>query len=262
MKPEVCVLRTDGINCDRELAFAFEEAGGDPSFVELHDLLIGEEKLTDYQILALPGGFSYGDDIVSGRILANKLVFSLGEEVHDYINHGGLVIGVCNGFQVLARTGLLPYREPIETLKDMEMTLSDNDSGHLECRWVDLRVEEGNRCVFMQDMQPNVTYQVAHGEGKLVASDADLARFEAERLVVFRYLGSDAQPTMDYPDNPNGSAHAVAGMTDPSGRILGLMPHPERYVLPTQHPNWRRRPDHEPDGLPVFRNMVKYAREM
>jgi phosphoribosylformylglycinamidine synthase subunit PurQ / glutaminase len=261
-KPAVAILKTDGINCEDELTFAFEQAGGDPREIHLNDLLAGDETLSDYQILALPGGFSYGDNIASGRVLANKIIFPLRDRIHDYINHDGLVIGICNGFQVLARSGLLPFREPVETLADMDMTLGHNDSGHLECRWVDLEVSSESPCVFTSDMQPHVTYQVAHGEGKAILPEPELRTAEAHNLVVFRYLGDGGLPTQEYPQNPNGSVNAIAGLTDPSGRILGLMPHPERYVLPTQHPNWRRRPDTEPHGKQIFRNMVQYAKEM
>lgn len=262
LKPKVCVLKTDGINCDQELAFAFQQAGGDPRFVHVNSLLSGDENLKEYQILAIPGGFSYGDDVASGRILANELIYPLGDKTNDHINNKGLVIGICNGFQVLARSGILPFNEPIQTLADMKATLANNDSGHFECRWINLRTEPDNSCVFMQDMLPNITYQVAHGEGKFFARQAELDRIEAEKLVVFRYADSAGNPTDEYPANPNGSLNAVAGITDPSGRILGLMPHPERYVLPTQHPNWQRLNNSVPQGLPVFENMIQYARGM
>jgi phosphoribosylformylglycinamidine synthase len=255
-------LTTEGINCEGELAFAFEQAGAAPEFVHVNDVKTGEIRLKDYQILALPGGFSYGDDIASGRVFANETIFALADQTNDYINHQGLVLGVCNGFQVLVRSGLLPFREPIRTLSDMRATLTPNDAGHFECRWVNLRTEPEHACVFLQDMEEHVSYPVAHGEGRFYAAPEERDQIEEGGLVVFRYVDERGSPTETYPDNPNGSVNAIAGITDPTGRILGLMPHPERYVTRTQHPNWRTMRENKPHGLPIFENMVRYAKEM
>jgi phosphoribosylformylglycinamidine synthase subunit PurQ / glutaminase len=262
LKPKVAVLKTDGINCEKELAHAFTIAGGEPEMVHVTELLGNEKRFTDYQILAIPGGFSHGDDIASGKVLANKFLHSFAEQTNDYISGQGLVFGVCNGFQVLVRSGLLPYKEPITSNAQMAATLEHNDSGHFECRWVDLKYETENACVFLRDMDEGVSYQVAHGEGKFIALPVELDRIERERLVVFRYADQTKNPTQAYPQNPNGSQHAIAGITDPSGRILGIMPHPERFITRTQHPNWRRMGEQKPQGLPIFENMVRYAREM
>ena len=258
--PKVCVLKTDGINCDEETVNAFLVAGGLPKSVHVNELRSRDDTLGNYQILAIPGGFSYGDDVASGKILALELNTYLADQIEDFINgRKGLVLGICNGFQVLVRTGLLPFG----TMGKMHTTLTNNDSGHFECRWINLKAEENNACVFLNGMNGMVSYQVAHGEGKFLAQQPELERVEAEKLVVFRYCDKVGKPTQEYPLNPNGSLNAIAGITDPTGRILGLMPHPERFIRTTQHPNWRRMPeDFVPQGLQVFQRMVAHASQM
>ena len=257
--PQVCVLKTDGINCDEEIVNAFATAGGKPKTVHVNELRSKEDSLGNYQILAIPGGFSYGDDIASGKILGLELNTYLADQIEDFINgKKGLVLGVCNGFQVLVRTGLLPFG----TMGEIKATLTNNDSGHFECRWINLKTEEDNACVFLDGMNGTVSYQVAHGEGKFFARKPELERAETEKLVVFRYCDKVGNPTQEYPLNPNGSLNAIAGITDPTGRILGLMPHPERFVRKIQHPNWRRYPALEPQGIQVFQRMVEYASQI
>ena len=254
--PQVCILKTDGINCDSELANAFATAGGRPRTVHVNELRAGDDNLRNYQILAIPGGFWYGDDVASGKILALELNSYLGDQINEFVQkQGGLVLGVCNGFQVLVRMGLLPFGERGQ----IQATLANNDSGHFECRWVNLKIENGNGYAFLDGMDAIVSYPIAHGEGKFFAKPADLERVEAEKLVAFRYCDELGNPVQGYPINPNGSLNAIAGITDPTGRILGLMPHPERFVRTTQHPNWRRTPDIEPQGLPLFKSMVNYT---
>ncbi|KUK81303.1 MAG: Phosphoribosylformylglycinamidine synthase 1 [Pelotomaculum thermopropionicum] len=258
-KPRTCVLRTDGINCDEETFYAFEKAGAACRMVHVNQLRSGEEKLSAYQILALPGGFSYGDDVHSGKILAVELTSFLRERLLEFVNDGKLVLGICNGFQVLVRTGLLPDRIPGE----IKVTLMSNDSGHFECRWVNLVVEH-NHCVFTRGMEGSVIdVQVAHGEGKFYTDPVTMQDIENRGQVVFRYAAADGKPSMNYPDNPNGSLNAVAGICDSTGRIMGMMPHPERYVEKIQHPNWRRmlNADNTPDGLGIFQNAVAYIRQ-
>lgn len=256
--PRVLVLKTDGTNCDGEMKFAFDKARGNSEIVHVNELRSREKKLSDYNILGLPGGFSYGDDVRSGKVLALELTSYLADQINDFTQgKKGLVLGVCNGFQVLTRTGLLPFG----TLGEMHATLKHNDSGHFDCRWVNLKIEE-NSCVFLKGWDGIVSYQVAHGEGKFFAPPKALEQIEGENLVVFRYCDSLGNPTQNYPENPNGSLSAIAGICDPSGRILGLMPHPERFVTKTQYPNWRRLPNLEPQGLPLFQKMVSYAAQM
>lgn len=248
IRPRVCILRTDGTNCDRETAFAFELCGAQPDFVHVNELRSGLKRLTDYALLAIPGGFSYGDDVLSGKILAVELISRLQDQLQDFVSRGRPVLGICNGFQVLVRTGLLPHVRPGE----VSVTLMGNDCGHFVCRWVTLKVEK-SPCIFTAGMEgTTISYQIAHAEGKFLAPEPLLDDLEHRGLVVFRYA----------PYNPNGSLRAIAGICDPSGRVMGLMPHPERFVLPTQHPNWRRGTVGEPHGLPIFANAVRYAREM
>ncbi|RPF49865.1 phosphoribosylformylglycinamidine synthase [Thermodesulfitimonas autotrophica] len=257
MRPPVMVLRTDGTNCDVETAYAFEAAGGAPRLVHVNQLRAGREKLTDYRVLVIPGGFSYGDDVHSGKILAVELTSFLREEIESFVAAGGLVLGICNGFQVLVRTGLLPFGE----VGPIRATLMVNDSARFECRWVRLRVEE-SPCVFTRGAAGRVvTFQAAHGEGKFFTDPATLNKIERQGLVVFRYVDAAGRPTQQYPDNPNGSLGAIAGITDPTGRIMGLMPHPERNILPHHHPNWRRLRSSYPDGRFVFENAVAAARK-
>lgn len=257
-KPKVLVLQTDGINCDRETAYAFDLVGGQSQIVHINDLRKHRENLKNYQILAIPGGFSYGDDVAAGRILALELSSYLSDQLWEFKEKGKLILGICNGFQVLARTGLLPFGK----LGEIKTTLAQNNSGHFECRWVNLKIEENNRCAFLDGWKGVVSYQVAHGEGKFFAHPGILEQIERENLVVFRYCDVLGNPIQRHPQNPNGSLNAIAGICDPSGRILGLMPHPERFVEKTHHPNWRRFPDLEPQGLPIFQKMISYVSQM
>lgn len=257
-KPKVLVLKADGVNCDEELAFAFTLAGGDVKIVHMNELRTKKEKLNNYQILGFPGGFSYGDDIASGKIQAIELTTFLSEELKKFTERKDtLAMGICNGFQVLIRTGLLPFHN----LGNMDATLTNNDSGHLECRWIKGRVEKNSACVFLKDMEGDiVSYTVAHGEGKFFASQETIEEVEKQGLVVFRYVDKQGNPTQKYPENPNGSTNAIMGICDPSGRIFGMMPHPERFVRKEQHPNWRRGEIDTPHGLPFFQNAIKFVK--
>jgi phosphoribosylformylglycinamidine synthase len=259
-KPNVLILKTDGINCDEELAFAFKLAGGNSKTVHVNQLRARQAHLKDFQILAIPGGFCYGDDIVSGKILALELTSFFSEALRKFISRKDtLIIGICNGFQVLIRTGLLPFGH----VGEMEATLTNNESGHFECRWVNLKIDTQTSCGFLQNMKDKVvSYQVAHGEGKFLATEAVMKQIEKQNLVALRYVDNSGKETQSYPDNPNGSLHAIAGVTDPTGRILGMMPHPERFVSLQQHPNWRRGDIKEPQGLPLFVNMIDYVKEL
>lgn len=251
-------MRTDGINCDNETFYAFRKAGAEPKLVHVNQLRSGQENLADYQLLVLSGGFSYGDDVHSGKILAVELTSFLKESIQEFINKGKPVLGICNGFQVLVRTGLLPDLK----LGQINTTLINNNSGRFECRWVDTRVEKSN-CIFTKGMAGSiVSMQSAHGEGKFYTDPEQLKRLEDSSQVVFRYADSQGLPTMNYPENPNGSLNSIAGICDRTGLVLGLMPHPERFVEIHQHPNWRRGGFESPHGLPIFINAVKYCQEM
>lgn len=241
----VCILQSDGTNCDVELFYAFKKFGSSPEYVHLNQLRNKEKSLRSFQILALPGGFSYGDDVASGKILAIELISFLKQEIEKFRDKGGLIIGICNGFQTLVRTGLLPFGN----LGKMDATLAPNDSGHFECRWVRLKSEK-SKCLFLKGNQDIGWFSVNHGEGKFFANPETIKKIEQLNLVVFRYI-----------DNPNGSVNNIAGVADPSGRILGMMPHPEKFVDNTQYPNWRREKIQKPHGAFIFEEMIKYVKE-
>lgn len=260
MKTPVCILRSDGTNCDEEFYYAFEKFGAAPQFVQVNQLRTKDIKLEDFQILALPGGFSYGDDIASGKVLAIELISFLKEELQKFIAKKGLVLGICNGFQTLVRTGLLPFNN----LGRMDATLAPNESGRFECRWVKIRTED-SKCLFLSGSDQVLDLAVNHGEGRFFASDTNLKKIENQNLIVFRYVDEDGKSTQQYPQNPNSSLNAIAGVTDPTGRILGLMPHPEKFVDITQHPNWRRFKSaswrNKPHGALIFENMIRFAKQ-
>ncbi len=257
MKPNVIVLKADGINRDEEMAFAFELAGAKSTIVHINDLRNKKDSFKNYQILALPGGFAYGDDIVSGKILAIELTSFFADELKKFVaRRETATIGVCNGFQALIRTGLLPFGN----LGKMSATLSNNDSGHFECRWINAKIEKNSVCQFTKGLENIIiSYPIAHGEGRFYTDTKTLQDIEKQNLVVFRYVDDKGNPTHVYPQNPNGSLHEIMGVCDPTGRILGLMPHPECFVRTEQHPNWRRDKI-TPQGLPLFQNIVNYVK--
>ena len=257
--PRVLILRAPGTNCDEETEFAFEQAGARAERVHVNRLLDAPHTAADYQILCLPGGFSYGDDIAAGRILANQLRHHLHAMLAEFKDAGKLILGICNGFQVLIKSGVL-LDEDAHALPPA--TLSWNDSGRFEDRWVRLRVLS-DRCVFLHGLEA-LELPVAHAEGKFVARDEHiLEHLQQHSQLALQYvsLSGDDGAAADYPDNPNGSMHAVAGICDKTGRVLGLMPHPERNIDPTHHPRWTRRKDPIPgDGAALFANAVAYFR--
>jgi phosphoribosylformylglycinamidine synthase len=264
-KPRALVLTGYGINCDRETEFAFGLAGAEAVRVHVNDLISGKDDLSGYQILAFPGGFSFGDDIASGKVLANKVRTHLGERVARFIDDDKLVIGICNGFQVLAKYGLLPRLEPPRV--EQSVTVTFNDSGRFEDRWVHLSVSS-DRCVFLRGIE-RLDLPVAHGEGKVVADEATIRRLEEAGCSVLRYVdGSGRRAQGRYPLNPNGSTNDIAGICDSTGRVFGLMPHPERFLHFTNHPHWTRRrdtlrrvdrrPPEAGEGRGIFENAVAY----
>lgn len=256
MPPKICILRTDGTNCDLETFYAFNKAGGESELVHINQLRQGEVKLAAYHILVIPGGFSYGDDIGAGKVLAVELISFLKEQLAEFWQAKKPILGICNGFQVLVRTGLLPAGK----LGSISAALTANKSGRFECRWIKLKIEKNN-CIFTQGLDNKIIYlPVAHGEGNFYTDSAALNNIEVNSQVTFRYVDKNYRPTQTYPDNPNGSLNAIAGLCDPSGYILGLMPHPERFTEIIHHPNWRRNNLKEPQGLAIFRNAVQYVK--
>ncbi len=251
-KVKTLILRAPGTNCDGETAFAFERAGAQISSIHVNRLIHREESLADYQIFVIPGGFSYGDDIAAGKVLANELNLKLGQELPEFIQAGGLILGICNGFQVLVKAGLLP--KPSASGEQL-VTLSNNDSGKFECRWTHLTVNANSPCVFTRGID-RMFLPVAHGEGKLVTDAGTLS----DSNIVLTYSNAEGSDSVKYPDNPNGSERNIAGICDLSGRVFALMPHPERYIRGTQHPQWTRSGHRKyGDGFKVFRNAVKWA---
>lgn len=258
-KVKVAVLKAPGTNCDQETAYAFEQAGAEPERVWMEELRERPARLEDYQILAIPGGFTHGDDLGAGRLLANEMVFRLRDALSDFLKKEKLVIGICNGFQVLVKSGLLPSGE---VGAEQELTLAPNDSGRFEDRWVFLR-SDFNVCVWTQGVEEPIQLPVAHGEGKLLPRDPDvLERLLGCGQIVFQYATPQGEPASAYPWNPNGSAGQIAGICDPTGRVLGLMPHPERHLFAVQHPRWQREGrTGEGEGLRIFINGVAWARK-
>lgn len=259
MTPKVLVLTGYGINCDMELAHAFKLAGAEAERVHLTDLINGTAKLSDFNILALPGGFSFGDDIASGKVLANMLKYNLGEQIQEFIDAGNLIIGICNGFQAMVKMGLLPAFDCDYAAQ--EVTLTFNDSGRFEDRWVHLKGNKSSKCVFTKGIE-NIYLPVRHGEGKFVAKNPQaLARLKKGNQIVFQYVDSE-EKLAGYPHNPNGSVENIAGICDETGRIFGMMPHPEAFQHRTNHPRWTREElPEEGAGVAIFRNAVEYVRE-
>jgi phosphoribosylformylglycinamidine synthase len=261
-QPRVLILRAPGTNCDEETVFAFARAGARAERVHVRRLLETPALVDGFQILCIPGGFSYGDDVAAGRILANQIRHHLGGRLRDFHAAGKLILGICNGFQVLLKSGVLM---PFGPDASPGATLAWNASGRFEDRWVPLHVASG-KSIFFAGIE-TLYLPVAHAEGKFVPRDEQvLAELAETGRIVLRYgapvpEGSrmSLSPRVAYPDNPNGSLGDVAGVCDDSGRVCGLMPHPERYVDPTQHPRWTREPSRAAGaGLVVFQNAVRY----
>lgn len=254
--PNVLILRAPGTNCDGETEFAFQRAGALTERLHLNRLRETPSMLRRFQILVVPGGFSYGDDIGAGKIFANQLAHFLGDGLRQFRDAGKLILGVCNGFQILLKAGLLlPADEdgPIATL-------THNASGKFEDRWITLGVAPG-KCPFLKGCE-RLYLPVAHAEGQFLCRENWIAEgLKQTDQLVLRYTADDGS-TPGYPANPNGSQNDIAGVCDITGQVLGLMPHPERFVMRTQHPRWTRLPElpEEGDGMKLFRNAVDYFR--
>ncbi|MDR3109976.1 MAG: phosphoribosylformylglycinamidine synthase I [Planctomycetaceae bacterium] len=255
MKPKVLILRAPGTNCDVETAFAFTVAGADCDCVHINRLLEKPDLLGGYQVLCLPGGFSFGDDIAAGRIMATRFRNHLLEPITNFKEDGKLILGICNGFQILIKSGILLADTP----GGSPATLAWNVSGMYTDRWVKLS-PKSDRCVFLRGID-EMFLPIAHAEGRFVGRDnATLDTLEANGQLVLRYIDGT---------NPNGAERDVAGVCDSTGRVFGLMPHPERFIVPTQHPHWTRYACDEQvkrnwrnrevgDGLAIFRNAVSF----
>ena len=264
----VMVLAGNGINCEMETAHACRTAGAEQvDIVYLWDLASGHASLKGYDMLCLPGGFLDGDDLGSARASAIRMRHTrtgermLAEQIEQFVSDGGLAIGICNGFQLMVKLGLLPRLDGETGVQ--QATLTFNDSARFEDRWVDLAVDPDSPCVFTRGLK-RLSLPIRHGEGKIVAKDeATERKLDENHQVPLRYIDpATGEPTETYPLNPNGSAGGMASLTDATGRIFGLMPHPEAFLHRTNHPQWTRRDlPQEGDGLAIFKSAVAFIRE-
>ncbi len=260
---KVLIITGVGLNCEKETAAAFKCCGATPEQVHLNDLLNGKRSLQDYHILAFIGGFSFGDHLGSGTVFANRLKFRLAEELNEFVAAGKLVIGICNGFQTLTRLGLAPalYGKKLE----QQAALTNNDSGVFRDDWITLKANPASPCIFTRGID-TIRLPIRHGEGKFVADDDVLADIEAKNLVAVRYCAADGSAPNGFPENPNGSLNDIAGICDETGRIFGLMPHPEAFLSPFNAPDWQEQKLRGElpawgEGRAIFENAVAFAAE-
>jgi len=259
---KVLIMSGYGINCESETAYAFDLAGGKSDIVHINDLISGKKKMSDYDIMVFPGGFCYGDDTGSGNAYANKIKNNLWDDVVKFIKEKKLILGICNGFQVMTHLGLFS-----EKLGERIHSMESNTQNRYVCRWVHIK-NESEKCIFTKDVE--ITHlPVAHGEGRFFCSSDTIKKLEESGQVVFRYCREDGSEDSAYPINPNGSMNNIAGVSDSSGRLLGLMPHPERAIFSTSEPeyhlkrelakrNGEKLPEHIESNLKIFKNAVEY----
>ncbi len=264
-KPKTLVLTGYGVNCDAETKFAFDYAGAEADIVHINDLIERPSVLKNYQIFVFPGGFSYGDDTGSGKALANRIKNNLFDEIKAFTERDTLMLGICNGFQVMACLGVVPG--PGISVRP-EVALMNNSSFRYQCRWVDLKAEKDCPSVFLKGIE-KLHIPVAHGEGNFYADKETLEKLESAKQVSLRYVNPDGSPADGkFPVNPNGSVNDIASICSPDGRIMGMMPHPERGMFFSQRDDWtllreeyrragRELPE-ESDGIKIFRNAVRY----
>lgn len=263
IKPKVIVLSGYGLNCEEETKFAFEMAKAKADIIHINDLIVRPARLENYQIMALPGGFSYGDDTGSGNAYAIKLKNHLWEEILSFMNRDTLTIGICNGCQILVNMGLLPALS--KEYGQRQIALIHNNLPRYTVRWVDLKIE--NKTPWLAGLK-TISLPIAHGEGKFFAYPSILAKLKKDKLIAARFVRGEICRYQFLPTNPNGSLDNIAALTDPTKRILGIMPHPERAVFFTQLPHWtwlkekylragKKLPRWGP-SLTIFQNAVKY----
>jgi len=262
----VLIITGYGLNCEAESKYAWELAGAQPELIHLSDLLAQPARLQDFAALMFIGGFSYGDHMTSGHVFALRVKHRMSEALDHFIQQGRVILGVCNGFQIMVKLGLLPGLDG--DYFTQRLSLMQNDCGTFQNFWVRLRFETGSPCVFTRGL-PFLSLPVRHGEGKLFTLDKELLqRLEGLGCVPCRYADpATEKATQEFPHNPNGSLNAIAGLCDPSGRIFGLMPHPEAYLYPENHPQWdmqkqRGRLPENGCGLALFRNAVEHLKQI
>jgi len=261
MKPKVIVMSGYGLNCESETAYAFELAGATADIVHINDLINKKMKMSDYDIMVFPGGFAYGDDTGAGNAYANKVRNNLWKELMDFIKAGNLVFGICNGFQIMTNLGLFADGKRINAM-------DSNTQNRYECRWVHIKGNNTN-CVFTKGVE--LTHlPIAHGEGRFVCDEETLIKLKQNNQVVFSYCDENGNPAKgEFPANPNGSTEDIAGICDKTGRIMGLMPHPERAIFVESEPEFhlkkelakregKRLPTYIESNMMIFKNAVEY----
>lgn len=260
MKPKVIIITGYGVNCEAESFYAWKLAGAKPSLVHINDLLINPDQILHYNIIMFIGGFSYGDHMTSGHVFAQRIKQHMQESLSKFISQGKLILGICNGFQVMTKIGLLPGLN--DEFFTQKVSLIQNDCGSFQNFWVNIKENKKSPCVFTKDIN-TVSLPIRHGEGKLFTLEKNIIKeIEKNNCVPVRYVDANDLPTQDFPNNPNGSINAIAGLCNPSGRIFGMMPHPEAYLFPENYPHWDMQkvkmnlPDHGL-GLLFFRNAIQ-----
>jgi phosphoribosylformylglycinamidine synthase len=257
------VITGFGLNCETETAAACKLVGMTPEKVHLNDLIAGKRKLEEFHFLCFIGGFSFGDHLGSGTVFANRVKFQLQDQLQKFVDDGKLVIGICNGFQTLTRLGMVPALHG--DYFTQEAALAHNDCGVFRDDWCYLKAEKASPCVFTRNME-QFKLPLRHGEGKFVATPEVMAEIEANNQVALRYCNADGSIATEFPANPNGSTNAIAGICDKTGRVFGLMPHPEAFLSPFNSPDWTRdrangKIAEEGDGVMIFRNAADYIAE-
>jgi phosphoribosylformylglycinamidine synthase subunit PurQ / glutaminase len=265
IKPKVLVLTGYGVNCEEETAYVFEKAGAESEIVHVNDLIDGRKKMLDYQIMAIPGGFSYGDDTGAGNALANRIKNNLREDVLKFAQADKLMIGICNGCQMIANLGVAPAIE--EKYGDRQVALMHNKTARYECRWVHLK-NQSEKCIWTRGID-TIHLPIAHGEGNFYTDDETLAEMKKGDQIAFRYINEDgSRAAGQFPANPNGALEDIAAFCDTSGRIMAIMPHPERFHCFTNEDGWTKEKERLlregkelPDkgaGMKIFENGVKW----
>ena len=258
MKPKALVLQAHGSNRDFDVIEALTLAGANATGIPLNELRMNKTLLSNFQLLVLPGGFSYADALGAGKLLALDLKSYFADEISVFVESGKPVIGICNGFQTLVKSGILPG----EGVRGEGATLTFNAHGHFECRWITLQ-PVSQTCVWTKGLDELIECPIAHGEGNFQTSEHfHLSSLLENDQIALTYTHPNGSPADgEYPTNPNGSIHDIAGICNPQGNVVGLMPHPENHIHRNQHPQWTRGTNHH-GGLALFKNGVKYASQV
>ncbi len=252
---KVLILRAAGTNCEMETAYAFEQAGGKVDIRHINYIKDNKNLISDYNIISIPGGFTYGDDISAGMIFAMQFNLYLQDEIKNFVEKGGVILGICNGFQVLVKSGILPDMD-----FNQKVSLVFNTAGKFIDRWVYLKVENKNN-IFFKDLPDIIMLPIAHAEGRFIGDKEIIENIENNNQAVLKYVDEKGSYS-SYPYNPNGSINNIAGITDKTGRVFGLMPHPERFIFKEQSPEWLNNRDKvTPFGKKIFENAINYFKK-